>query len=81
MSVSVPTDGESGSLRTQAHPPCPVCGEGFLLPLGMAAFWVCSTPSCTYTISAQGSSATYYKGHAVTETKEKGEKRWVEFKF
>ena len=81
MSVATVTDGESLARTAVAHPPCPSCAEGYLLPLGMAAFWVCSTPGCTYTISAQGSSATYYKGHAVAETKEKGQKRWVEFNF
>ena len=81
MSVAAVTDGETVAPVALPHPPCPSCGEGFLLPLTMAGFYVCTTPSCTYTISAQGTSVTYYKGHAVAETKEKGEKRWVEFKF
>ena len=81
MSVATVTDGQPVARTAVTHPPCPSCGDGYLLPLGMAAFWVCSAAGRTDTISAQGSSATYYKGHAVAETKEKGQKRWVEFNF
>ncbi|MFH5804534.1 hypothetical protein [Alienimonas sp. DA493] len=76
------SDGETTApLGAVTHPPCPACGEGALLPLNSLLFWVCTTPSCTYTISGQGTAATYYKGHAVTETREKDGKRWIEFRF
>ena len=81
MPDAVLTDGETPAAARTAHPPCPACGDGFLVPLGMMAFYVCTQPGCTYTISAQGHTATYFKGHAVAETKEKGGKRWAEFKF
>lgn len=76
------SDGESVTpAGAVSHPPCPSCGEGMLVPLSSLTFWACTTPSCTYTISAYGASVTYYKGHAVTERKEKDGKRWVEFRF
>ena len=75
------TDGESSADLPHPHPPCPACGEGYLLPLTMAGFYVCTQPACTYTISGSGTAVTYYKGHATAETKEKNGKRWVEFSF
>ena len=67
------------------YPPCPVCsGEGrggSLLPLAGMTFWACSDPSCTYMISTASTGVTLYKGHAKTQMKERGGKRWVEFEF
>ena len=80
MSVVAASAASEGSAETVAAP-CPSCGEGHLLPMTAASFYVCTTPGCTYTISASGTAVTYYKGHANTETKEKGGKRWVEFSF
>ena len=80
MSVAAVMSAETAA-SAAACPPCPACGEGHLLGLHSGMVYVCTTPACTYTISANGTAMTYYKGHAVAETKEKGEKRWVEFKF
>ncbi|QDT15329.1 hypothetical protein [Alienimonas californiensis] len=75
------SDGETAAPAGDvSHPPCPSCGEGVLLPMSSLTYWVCTTPSCTYTISGMGSAVTYYKGHALAEPKKDG-KRWVEFRF
>ena len=81
MSAAVMIPDESAAGSAQPHPPCPSCGDGFLLPMASATYYVCTAPGCTYTISGHGTSVTYYKGHATTEQKEKGGKRWVEFSF
>ncbi|MEM9703105.1 MAG: hypothetical protein AAF907_11750 [Planctomycetota bacterium] len=78
------TDGLStAAAAAGGFPPCPTCKDedGVLLPMNSGQFWVCTAPSCTYTISGYGAAVTYYKGHALTEKKEKSGKRWVEFKF
>jgi hypothetical protein len=66
-------------------PHCPVCQNGHLLPMsaGEAAFqfWVCSSPTCAYVISGSLAPVTYYKVSAVHQQKDKGDKKWTEFKF
>jgi len=82
MSQAAISDGETASpAGVVSHPPCPSCGEGVLIPMNSLTFWVCTTPACTYVISAYGASVTYYKGHALTEREEKSGKRWVKFNF
>lgn len=66
-------------------PPCPLCKEGHLLPFSDEhkpfAFWICSVPSCSYSIGRNMTAETYYKGTATAEEKEKGSKKWIEFNF
>ena len=66
-------------------PPCPVCRSGRLLPLSTLhyplAYWVCSTPDCTYVVSGSAGAVTFHKGHALVEEKAKGDKEWVQFNF
>ncbi len=66
-------------------PPCPVCKEGRLLPFSDEktpfAFWVCSTPSCGYSIGRNLTEQTYYKGTAAPQEKEKGGKKWTQYDF
>jgi hypothetical protein len=66
-------------------PPCPVCKEGRLLPFSDEkkpfAFWVCSTPTCGYTLGRNMTEETYYKGTAATQEKEKGSKKWTQCDF
>ena len=66
-------------------PPCPVCKEGRLLPFSDEkkpfSFWVCSTPTCSYTLGRNLTEETYYKGTAAAQEKEKGTKKWTQFDF
>jgi hypothetical protein len=66
-------------------PPCPVCKDGCLLPFSDEkkpfAFWVCSLPNCGYSIGRNLTAETYYKGTATAQAKEKGQKKWTEYKF
>ena len=66
-------------------PPCPVCGEGHLLPFSDEkkpfAFWVCSLPHCAYSVSRNLTEQTYYKGTAASQEKEKGSKKWIQYDF
>jgi hypothetical protein len=66
-------------------PPCPLCDGGRLLPFSDEkkpfSFWVCSTPSCGYSIGRNLTEETYYKGTAAAEEKEKGSKKWIKYDF
>jgi hypothetical protein len=66
-------------------PPCPICGEGRLLPFSddkkPFAFWVCTKPSCGYAIGRSLTAETYYKGTATSQEKEKAGKKWTEYEF
>ncbi len=66
-------------------PPCPVCKDGRLLPFSDEktpfAFWICSLPSCAYTLGRNLTATTYYKGSAALHEKEKGDKKWIECEF
>jgi hypothetical protein len=66
-------------------PLCPACQKGHLLPLssGEEAFsiWVCSRQACPYVVSGSGIAVTFYKGSAVQQEKDKGDKKWTEFSF
>jgi hypothetical protein len=66
-------------------PPCPLCGQGHLLPLSEPdnpfSLWVCSAPSCAYAVSKDAAGDVYYKGVAASEAKQKGDKEWTEFRF
>jgi hypothetical protein len=66
-------------------PPCPVCKEGHLLPFSddkkPFTFWMCSTPTCGYTISRHATGVAYYKGAAAAQEKAKGEKKWIQYDF
>jgi hypothetical protein len=66
-------------------PSCPVCSEGRLLPFSDEkkpfAFWVCSAPSCGYSVGRSRTSETYYKGTAARQEKEKDGKKWTQYDF
>jgi hypothetical protein len=66
-------------------PQCPSCQRGHLLPLSAMEqtffYWVCSSPDCTYVVSASPVTVKFFKGNAVLEPKERGEKNWTEFEF
>jgi hypothetical protein len=66
-------------------PPCPLCKNGHMLPLSAMhnpfSSWICSAPNCAYVISRDPAGATYYKGIASTQDKEKGGKTWTEYQF
>jgi hypothetical protein len=44
-------------------------------------FWVCSVPDCTYVVSSHPHAVKYFKGHAIPEPRNRGEKSWTEFEF
>ena len=66
-------------------PPCPLCSEGRLLPFSDEkkpfAFWVCSTPTCGYSIGRSMAQETYYKGTAAAQEKERDGKQWTQYDF
>jgi hypothetical protein len=78
-SSASPSDQRQPFVAPTACPPCPSCGQGFLIPMSEMAFWVCTSPGCTYCISAR--ACHYYKGHALAEQKTRGEKSWNDFDF
>jgi len=45
------------------------------------SFWACSSEDCTYVVSSNPNAVKFFKGHAVVETKRRGEKDWKEFDF
>ena len=66
-------------------PQCPTCGTGQLLPISYGSqtfsYWVCSAPSCGYAISGNQTAVKFFKGKALQEERDKGEKKWTEFEF
>jgi hypothetical protein len=68
-----------------ALPPCLVCKEGRLLPTSHEktafAFWVCTLPSCAYTISRDTMPLTYYKGTGSSKERDKKTKQYTEVEF
>jgi hypothetical protein len=66
-------------------PRCPACERGHLLPMSSMhesfSFWVCSVPDCTYVVSSHPNAVKYFKGHAISEPRNRGEKSWTEFEF
>ena len=45
------------------------------------AYWVCTSPDCSFTISGSEVAIRYFKGNAGQEARAKGEKTWTEFSF
>ena len=66
-------------------PACPSCQRGQLIPMSLAthplAYWVCTSPDCSFTISGSEAPIRYFNGKAVREERAKGEKTWTEFHF
>lgn len=66
-------------------PVCRSCQRGHLIPMSLAtqalAYWVCTSPDCSFTISGSEAAVRYFKGTAVREERAKGEKTWTEFQF